>query len=202
MEDLRLIVGLGNPGGDYARTRHNAGFMVVGTLAERWRANWSLEKKFNAQVARCERGSRKVLLCQPQTYMNSSGEAVAAVMAFFRVPRNGLLVVVDDADLPLGEIRMRPSGGSGGHHGLESIESHLDSQEYSRLRVGIGRREGERQITGFVLGRFSSTETALVDKVVTRAVEQTECWLDSGIQKAMSQFNGAVDLSANEGIEK
>ncbi len=202
MEDLRLIVGLGNPGGDYARTRHNAGFMVLATLAERWRVNWSLERKFNAQVARCRRNSGQVLLCQPQTYMNSSGEAVAAVLAFYQVRLPNLLVVVDDADLPLGEIRMRPGGGSGGHHGLESIESHVGSQEYTRLRVGIGRREGERQITGFVLGRFSSTETALVDKVITRAVEQTECWLDSGIQKAMSQFNGAVDLSANEGIEK
>jgi PTH1 family peptidyl-tRNA hydrolase len=202
MEDLRLIVGLGNPGGDYTRTRHNAGFMVVGALAERWRASWSLEKKFNAQVARYQRNAGRVLLCQPQTYMNSSGEAVGAVMAFFQVPLDRLLVVVDDADLPLGEIRMRPGGGSGGHHGLESIESRLGSQEYARLRVGIGRREGERQITGFVLGRFSSTETALVDKVITRAVEQTECWLDSGIQKAMSQFNGVVDLSANEGIDK
>ncbi len=202
MEDLRLIVGLGNPGGDYARTRHNAGFMVVGTLAERWRVNWSFEKKFNAQIARCQRDSGQVLLCQPQTYMNSSGQAVAAVMGFYRVAPAGLLVVLDDADLPLGEIRMRPGGGSGGHHGLESIEAHLGGQDYARLRVGIGRQAGERQITGFVLGRFSSTESALVDKVVVRAVEQTECWLDSGIQKAMSRFNGAVDLSANEGIEK
>jgi PTH1 family peptidyl-tRNA hydrolase len=202
MEDLHLIVGLGNPGGDYARTRHNAGFMVVECLSERWRVGWSVKKKFGALVARAEHSGRKVLLCQPQTFMNSSGEAVAAIMTFYRLPLSRLLVVMDDADLPLGELRLRPGGGSGGHHGLESIEKHLGSQDYARLRVGIGRREGERQITGFVLGRFSSTETALVDKVIIRAVEQTECWLGSGIQKAMSQFNGAVDLSANEGIEK
>ena len=202
MENLYLIVGLGNPGAEYAKTRHNAGFLVAGRLAERWRASWSYEKKFNARIARAQRGSRQVLLCEPQTYMNSSGEAVAAVMKFYQTPLTGLLVIVDDADLPWGEIRLRPGGSSGGHHGLESIEQHLASRDYARLRVGIGRQTGAREITGYVLGRFSSTETALIDKVLTAASGQAECWLEAGIQKAMSRFNGAVVGAENEREEQ
>jgi PTH1 family peptidyl-tRNA hydrolase len=198
MENLYLIVGLGNPGGEYAKTRHNAGFLVAERLAQRWGAAWSYEKKFNARIARSQQGSRQVLLCEPQTYMNSSGEAVAPVMKFFQAPLTGLLVIVDDADLPLGEIRLRPGGSSGGHHGLESIEQHLGARSYARLRIGIGRQTGAREITGYVLGKFNSTETALIDKVLNAATDQAECWLDAGIQKAMSQYNGAVAGAANE----
>jgi PTH1 family peptidyl-tRNA hydrolase len=114
------------------------------------------------------------------------------VIDFYRVSLQRLLVMVDDADLPLGEIRLRPGGSSGGHHGLESIEQRLGSRDYARLRIGIGRQAGARQITGYVLGRFDSTETALVDKVLSVACDQAECWLNAGIQKAMSQFNGVV----------
>jgi len=199
MENLYLIVGLGNPGADYARTRHNAGFLVADRLAERWRMSWAYEKKFNARVASGQWNGHRVLLCEPQTYMNSSGEAVGSVLGFYRVPVTGLLVVVDDADLPLGEIRLRPGGSSGGHHGLESMEQHLGTREYARLRVGIGRHSGTREITGYVLGRFSSTEAAVLDKVLTTASDQAQTWLDAGIQKAMNQFNGVVGGSANEG---
>jgi PTH1 family peptidyl-tRNA hydrolase len=120
-------------------------------------------------------------------------------VGFYQVPLRNLVVVVDDADLPLGELRLRMRGSSGGHHGLESIEQRLGTREFSRLRIGIGRRSGEREITGHVLGRFDSTESALVDKVLTAACDQVECWLNDGIQKAMSQFNGIVDDPANEG---
>ena len=202
MENSYLIVGLGNPGADYARTRHNAGFLVADRLVGRWQVSWAYEKKFNARVASAQRGGRRVILCEPQTYMNSSGEAVGAVMTFYRVLHASLLVVVDDADLPLGELRLRPGGSSGGHHGLESIEQHLGTREYARLRVGIGRQSGVREITGYVLGRFSSTEAVLVDRVLTVASDQAETWLEAGIQKAMSQFNGVVSDSANEGIEQ
>ncbi len=202
MENLYLIVGLGNPGADYARTRHNAGFLVAERLAERWRARWNYENKFNARLARTERGSRRVLLCEPQTYMNASGEAVGAVAAFYQIPLAGLVIVVDDADLALGEIRLRPGGSSGGHHGLESVEQHLGTRDYARLRIGIGRQAGAREITGYVLGRFNSTEAAQADKVLTAAADQVETWLDAGIQKAMSQFNGVVGDSANERNEQ
>ena len=198
MENLYLIVGLGNPGAQYARTRHNVGFLVVEQLAEHWRISWSLEKKFNAGIARTEQSGRRVLLCKPQTFMNSSGEAVRAVAGFYDVTPERVLVVVDDADLALGQLRLRPSGSSGGHHGLESIEAQLGTRAYPRLRVGIGRRDRAREITGHVLGRFDSTEADLIDKVLTVAANQAEAWLTAGIQKAMNQFNGVVDGGVNE----
>jgi peptidyl-tRNA hydrolase, PTH1 family len=201
MENVHLIVGLGNPGAVYARTRHNAGFALVERLAQRWHAGWTYEKKFNARLARVGRNDRTVLLSQPQTYMNSSGEAVGGLMRFYQMAPNRLLVVVDDADLPLGQIRLRPEGSSGGHHGLESIEQHLGTRQYPRLRIGIGRQSGAREITGYVLGRFSSTESGLVDTVLNVASDQVECWLEAGIQKAMSQFNGAVSGATNESKE-
>ena len=193
MENLHLIVGLGNPGAEYARTRHNAGFLLVEALAGRWKAGWQLEKRFNARMARAERGEKCVLLCEPQTFMNSSGETVGPLAKYRQIAPARLLVAVDDADLPLGELRLRGSGSSGGHHGLESIEQHLGTRDFARLRIGIGRAEGAREITNYVLGRFGSTETALVDKVLSVACDQAECWLDAGIQKAMSQFNGLVE---------
>ena len=196
---LFLIVGLGNPGSEYSRTRHNAGFLVVDLLAERLQARWGYEKKFNARLARATRDDLTALLCEPQTYMNSSGETLGAVVQFYQVPHERLMVAVDDADLPLGEIRMRPGGSSGGHHGLESIEQHLGTRDYARLRIGIGRQQGAREITNYVLGRFNSTESALMDKVLNVAADQLECWMESGIQKAMSQFNGVVNDPESEG---
>jgi PTH1 family peptidyl-tRNA hydrolase len=198
MENIFLIVGLGNPGADYARTRHNAGFLLVEKLAGQWRANWTKERKFQARVARAERGGKVVLLAEPQTFMNLSGESVGALMKFYQLPPERILVVVDDADLPLGEIRLRPGGGTGGHHGLESVMQHTGSREYARLRIGIGRKDASRQIAGHVLGKFSPDESGLLDKVLERAAGQLECWLDAGIQKAMSQFNGAASPTNEE----
>ena len=195
MENLFLIVGLGNPGAEYAKTRHNAGFALVEKLAGRWGAGWAAERKFQARLARAERNGKRVLLCQPQTFMNASGETVRAVVEFYQMPRpwDGLLVAVDDADLPLGEIRLRAEGGNAGHHGLESVAQHLGTQSFARLRLGIGRREGAREITDYVLSRFEPDEAALMEKVLVRAAEQAECWLDAGIEKAMNQFNGNVE---------
>lgn len=199
MEELYLIVGLGNPGAEYAGTRHNAGFRLAERLAERWGAAWSANKRFRCRIARAGRGGRKLLLCQPQTFMNGSGEAVSAVTGFYQVPASRLLVVVDDADLPLGEIRLRREGGTGGHHGLESVEQHLATRNYARLRIGIGRRADEvREITNHVLGTFLPAERDLLGKVLQRAADQVECWLSAGIEKAMSQYNGAVECPEPE----
>jgi PTH1 family peptidyl-tRNA hydrolase len=197
MEPLHLIVGLGNPGADYAKTRHNAGFLLVEKLAAKWKCGWANERKFQARIARSECGGKKVLLAEPQTFMNLSGESVGALVTFYQLPLAQILVVVDDADLPLGEIRLRPAGGSGGHHGLESVAQHLGAKIYARLRIGIGRKNEARQITGHVLGKFSAEENALLEKVLERAAGQLECWLSAGLQKAMCQFNGVVD-STNE----
>ena len=192
MENVFLIVGLGNPGADYAKTRHNAGFLLVEKLAAQWRSNWSNDRKFQARVSRAERGGKTVILAEPQTFMNLSGESVGALVKFYQLPLERILVVVDDADLPLGEIRLRPGGGTGGHHGLESVMQHVGSREYARLRIGIGRKDAARQITGHVLGKFSPDESGLLDKVLERAAGQLECWLDAGIGKAM-QLNGKID---------
>jgi PTH1 family peptidyl-tRNA hydrolase len=197
MENLHLIAGLGNPGAKYARTRHNIGFQLVERLAAQWNAPWTTEKKFQSVVARKERNGGTVILARPQTFMNASGEAVAAISGYYRMPPPGILVAVDDADLPLGEIRLRKSGSSGGHHGLESIEQHLGTREFARLRLGIGRTaDGRREITGYVLAPFTVAETALVDQILDRACGQVGCWLDSGIEKAMSQFNGVIKPQA------
>lgn len=195
METGFLIAGLGNPGAEYARTRHNAGFMVVDLLAARWKATWVGDRKFRAQVARVDGEGRRVTLCKPDTFMNASGEAVGALAGFYKIPLGRVLVVVDDADLDLGEIRMRPSGSSGGHHGLESVEAHLGSREYARQRIGIGReRAGDRRITGHVLTPFRPGEMPVLEKVLQTAVEQVECWLVSGAGPAMNRFNGAVKV--------
>ena len=198
MEPMHLIVGLGNPGAEYAKTRHNAGFLLVEQLAQHWKADWANERKFAARIAKAKRGDRKVLLCEPQTFMNLSGEAVGALVKYYQLPLVKILVAVDDADLPFGEIRLRPGGGSGGHHGLDSVTQHLGSNEYARLRIGIGRKHEAREITNHVLGRFESAEQELLEKVLSRATDQVECWLSDGLQKAMSQFNGAISPTNEE----
>lgn len=202
MEDWRLIVGLGNPGTEYARTRHNAGFMLLDQLAASWRVTWQDEKKFQSRLGKTERSGRRLLMCQPQTFMNLSGIAVGTLVKFYQLPLEHLLVVVDDADLPLGQIRLRPDGSSGGHHGLESIEQHLGSRQYARLRIGIGRQNERREISGHVLGRLSGEELTVMERVLIRAQAQVECWLDRGLQSAMSQFNGAVTDPNNEGTKQ
>ena len=195
MENLYLIVGLGNPGREYVRTRHNAGFMVLDRLAEQWKAGWRSEKKFNARLARAERDGKRILLCQPETFMNASGEAVSAVMGFQKIPAGQLLVAVDDADLPFGDIRLRPGGSSGGHHGLESVEQHLGTRDYARQRIGIGRDDpAARRISGYVLAPFRAAERELLEKVLQKACEQVECWLAAGAAQAMNRFNGTVKI--------
>ena len=194
MEQCYIIAGLGNPGAQYARTRHNIGFMAVEKLAEDWRARWATESKFAVRLARVDQDGRKILICQPQTFMNASGEAVGALASFYRVELQNLLVVLDDADLPFGVIRLRPEGSSGGHHGLESIQQHLGSPQFARLRLGIGRDDpASREITDYVLSQFRTNESELLGKVLTRACRQIECWLAEGILSAMNRFNGTIE---------
>ncbi|MCS7089490.1 MAG: aminoacyl-tRNA hydrolase [Verrucomicrobiota bacterium] len=193
MESWFLVAGLGNPGKAYERTRHNVGFLLVEHLAQRWQVGWTLQHAFHAQLAQARRGSIPVLLCQPQTYMNASGQAVAAVARYHRIPIDRMLVIVDDADLPLGQIRMRPAGSSGGHHGLESVIQYMGTGNFPRLRIGIGRQPGAREITQYVLGTFTDTEWELMQRVLDRAANQVECWLDHGLQRAMNLYNGWVN---------
>lgn len=191
MGTFYLIAGLGNPGAAYAETRHNVGFRAVDQLRRRWRAEWGLDQKFQSELARTEYAGRPVLLCRPLTYMNESGQAIGSLARYFQIPPAHLLVVLDDADLPFGTIRLRPEGSSGGHHGLESVEAHLGTRDYPRLRVGIGGQcSGARQLEGYVLQRLNADELAALDQVLERAAAQVECWLDAGIEAAMARFNG------------
>jgi len=188
-----LIAGLGNPGKEYASTRHNAGFMLADRLAARWGWRWRFEKKFFSEIAEGTVCGRGVVLCKPQTFMNVSGEAVGSLVGYQRILPEDVLVVVDDADLPLGTIRMRPEGSPGGHHGLESVEAHLGTRGYPRIRLGIARpASAVRDIANHVLGRFTADETVVLEKVLNRSVEQTETWLSDGLAKAMNLYNGSV----------
>ena len=191
-----LIVGLGNPGTDYRDTRHNAGFMLADRFAQLRGGSWRQEKKFFSEVTECSVGGRRFILCKPTTYMNASGEAVARLAAFHKVPVESTLVMVDDADLPLGALRMRGEGSPGGHHGLESIEQHLGGRGFPRIRIGIARpaseTAGARDIVGHVLGRFGPAERPVLEKVLARGAEQVECWCSRGVAVAMNLYNGTV----------
>lgn len=167
--------------------------MVADRLCREGHGRWRDEARFQARLAEIAVGGARCWLCQPLTYMNASGEAVGAVKRYHRIADQRLLVLVDDADLPLGEIRLRPEGGSGGHHGLESVELALATREYARLRLGIGRRsEDGRQIIGYVLGQFGPDEGLKFEAVVDRACAAVECWVRDGVTVAMNRYNGAL----------
>lgn len=184
---MKLIAGLGNPGLKYARNRHNVGFMVLSHLARAEGTEFN-RQRFNAQLAEVTLGGERVLLLKPQTYMNASGSAVGKLAAFYRVPRQDVMVVYDDLDLPLGKLRLRANGSSGGHHGMESIINTLGGSDIPRLRVGIGRPDPKQDV-GHVLGNFSQEEQSVLDDVLKRADEALRVWAEDGIVKAMNLFN-------------
>ena len=188
----KLVVGLGNPGKEYEGTRHNIGFAVLDRLAEKFGCSFRKKSRFSAMIAEAVAGEAgKVVLAKPQTYMNRSGAAVNALLQWLKIEPAQLLVVVDDADLPLGQIRLRLAGGSGGHNGLRSIIETLGgNEEFARLRIGIGRSAPlGADISGHVLGRFATAERELAGEAVAVAVEAMECCLREGLTEAMNQFN-------------
>ncbi len=185
-EATLVIVGLGNPGPKYAGTRHNAGFMCVDKLADR--AGISLnDKRKAALLGEGRLAGKRIVLVKPRTFMNVSGEAVRYAMDRYRVRAESVLIVLDDLDLPLGRVRMRASGGSGGHNGLNSINAALGTQDYARLRIGIGRPQGET--VGYVLGAFTPEEAPDAEAAIARAADAAEAWLTQGVNYAMDQFN-------------
>jgi PTH1 family peptidyl-tRNA hydrolase len=183
-----LIVGLGNPGKSYDRTRHNIGFAAVGKLAKKHGLPFKKQLKFKGGVAEGQIGADPVVLLMPLTFMNLSGEAVALVMHYYQIDLSRLMVIVDDVALPLGQLRIRINSGSGGHNGLKSVEECLQTNRYARLRIGVGDRE-EGALTDHVLGKFSDEEEKLVPGVLERAVQAVEIWLDQGITSAMCYAN-------------
>lgn len=184
---VSLIVGLGNPGRRYEGTRHNVGFEVVDLVARRHALTWSPWR--NAEVADWRRPEGRVLLVKPQTFMNLSGEAVSATMAFYKVDLADVLIVCDDVNLPVGTLRARPSGSSGGNNGLKSVEAHLGTMDYARLRIGVGRGESERDLADHVLSRFTPEEMPGMHEAVTRAAEAIEMWIAEDTARVMNAYN-------------
>jgi peptidyl-tRNA hydrolase, PTH1 family len=187
----KLVIGLGNPGKEYVGTRHNVGFEVVERLAVKLDCSLRKKLRFAAQVGEVTLDSGKIMLAAPQTFMNRSGTAVAAIVKWSKVLPVEVLVIADDADLPLGQLRLRLTGGSGGHNGLRSIIDALGgNEEFARLRIGIGRTlPAGADISGHVLGRFSVAERREMDVSVATAVEAVESCLRDGFAVAMNRFN-------------
>ncbi len=187
----KLVVGLGNPGKEYAGTRHNIGFDVVERVAGKLDCSLRKKLKFAAEVGEVTLDSGKIMFAKPQTFMNRSGASVVALVNWTKVLPAEVLVIVDDADLPLGQLRLRLSGGSGGHNGLRSIIEALGgNEEFVRLRIGIGRTlPAGADISGHVLGRFSAAERKEVAAAVETAVDAVECCFRDGFAVAMNRFN-------------
>ena len=186
--DTKLIVGLGNPGKEYENTRHNIGFAVVDVFA-RQHSITVIKRDNQALIGDGRVGNSRVFLMKPQTFMNLSGQSVAAFLRMKPLELADILVVTDDIALPLGKLRLRAEGSAGGHNGLKSLIAHLHGQAFPRLRFGVGApRDASVQID-FVLGRFGRSETADVDEGIDRAVAALETWLSEGIQPAMNTFN-------------
>jgi PTH1 family peptidyl-tRNA hydrolase len=182
-----LVAGLGNPGRDYARTRHNVGFMVCDELARRH--GGSYRSKFSGELAELRVGERRMALLKPQTYVNESGRAVGAAVRFFKVPPDRLLVLHDEVDLELGRLQARLGGGLAGHNGLRSVAQHLKTQDFLRLRIGVGRPErgDPRPVADYVLSRFQAYED--VEGLVARAADAVETILRDGVEEAQNRFN-------------
>jgi peptidyl-tRNA hydrolase, PTH1 family len=182
---MKAIVGLGNPGRDYAGTRHNIGFDVVNEVARRWNVTLRPWKSVAEVAVVSVRGA---VLVEPQTFMNLSGDAVNRIAAFHKLEPNDVLVVVDEVQLPLGRIRLRRSGSAGGHNGLKSIIQHLGT-EFPRLRIGVGRGDPAWDLADHVLSRFDRDEREAVTDVVSRAADAVELFIEQGVDAAMSRFN-------------
>jgi PTH1 family peptidyl-tRNA hydrolase len=184
---MKLIVGLGNPDNKYDQTRHNVGFMVVDALAERFGATVR-RKKFNALTEEIHAEDTKLLLLKPQQYMNLSGHAVATAAGFYKLSPADILVVTDDMALDVGRVRLRAKGSAGGHNGLKDIIARLGSEDFGRLRVGIGN-SGRMDAAAYVLSRFSADEREVIDRAVRTAADAIGCWLRDGIDLAMTRYN-------------
>jgi len=187
-----LIVGLGNPGREYKETRHNIGFMLLDRLAQRLDLAFS-RMESRALVTKGNYQGIRIILAKPQTYMNLSGQAVGALARYYKIPFNNLLVVYDDVDLPLGTIRIRASGGSGGHQGMNSIIGRVGTQEFPRLRLGIDRPPGRMDAADYVLRDFAKDETEFLPVFLDRAVDAALVFVTQGVDAAMNLFNAGAE---------
>ncbi|MEU4431306.1 aminoacyl-tRNA hydrolase [Nocardia rhamnosiphila] len=184
-----LVVGLGNPGPAYERTRHNVGFLVADSLAQRVGGRFTAHKKSGADLLQARLDGRQVLIAKPRSYMNLSGRPVAALARFFSVPPTEVVVIHDELDIPFGEIRLKRGGGEGGHNGLRSVSGALTSKEYLRARIGIGRPPGRQDPADYVLKPFSSVERKELPIVVEQAADAVELLLRVGLEAAQNRLH-------------
>ena len=196
---MKLVAGLGNPGRQYAGTRHNVGFEVIDELARRHRVGFEAAPA-DAMMGKWRRDGDVVLLVKPLTFMNLSGVAVGQLLRYFKIDVPDLLVICDDVNLPLGRLRVRGGGSEGGHNGLRSMAQQLGTTEYSRLRVGVGRGDQRRDLADHVLAGFAPEEQSGVDDAVTRTAEAVECWVLDGLAKTMNVFNRVKDEPVESGL--
>ena len=187
--DIRLVAGLGNPGREYAQTRHNAGFWLVDELARRHGGAWRMEPRFNGELARTRIAGIEVWLLKPMAFMNRSGGVTAAVANFYKISPDRLLVAHDELDLSAGDVRLKEGGGSGGHNGLKDLIATL-GPDFWRLRLGIGHPGSRDLVTDFVLNRASSAEQALLDEGVRSGADILPLMLEQGAQAAMQKLHG------------
>ena len=185
---MRLIIGLGNPGAKYHNTRHNLGFACVDQIAKRWGISPG-ERRAKAVVSRGQRAGQELVLAKPRTFMNGSGEGVSYLLDRFAVNLEDVLVIYDDMQLPLGRLRIRPSGSDGGHKGVRSIINSLRTEDFPRVRLGIGYPPDREDPVDYVLGRFSKEDSIVVDRAVETVIDVAECWLEEGIDETMNRFN-------------
>lgn len=191
---MKLIVGLGNPGDRYRGTRHNIGFAVLDELARRAGADMEAAPAVSGDALLGRWRARHSLLAKPLTFMNASGEAVGGLLRYYKIDQADLLVLVDEVQLPLGKLRARARGSAGGHNGLKSIIAHV-GDEFSRLRIGIGRGEARRDLADHVLARFERTEAADVERMTVRAADAAETFIASGIEAVMNEYNGGDPIT-------
>jgi PTH1 family peptidyl-tRNA hydrolase len=188
-ELMKLVVGLGNPGKKYEGTRHNVGFEVLARLARECGAD-PPRKKFDGELCECPLGDEKALLLAPQTFMNRSGSSVRQALDFYQATYEDLLVICDEFQLPVGQLRMRPQGTDGGQNGLADVIRALGTREFARLRVGIGPVPDRWDPVDFVLGKFTASEREIIDVEIARAVDAVKLWASEGAAVAMNKFNG------------
>ena len=189
MAEPLLVVGLGNPGPGYAKTRHNIGFMVVDLLAARIGAPFKVHKRSGAEVATGRLGHRPVVLAKPRCYMNESGRQVGPLAKFYSIPPTDVIVIHDELDIDFGKVRLKRGGGEGGHNGLRSVASALGSKDFQRVRIGIGRPPGRKDPAAFVLEPFSSTERAEVPTLCELAADAAETLIEVGLEPAQNQVH-------------
>jgi len=185
------VAGLGNPGYRYKNTRHSVGFMVIDALAEKVGVNIRKNKKLKhkAIINEVNIDEKKILLVKPQTYMNASGESIKDIVENYKVPLNNLIILYDDADLPLGKIRIRRSGSAGTHNGMKSVIYHLQAEDFPRIRIGIGKPPPDMDIIDYVLGKFTMDETDVIHESILKAAEAAITIVKEGVDEAMAKFN-------------